>query len=476
VHPEGKNPVREENAKHGTRDWLLANPAPVEAACRAAVIEGYCSATSVRAGDELTLFVSTNPAADWSVEWYRTGYYGGDGGRLVGHEEPRPGVIQPTPPVGPYRARACEWEPSLTIRIPEDWLSGVYLGKLTEHTSGYQSYVIFIVKDDRPCDLIQQCSDLTWQGYNRWPDLYSLYDDGFSDGMYWGPGVGVSFQRPYGKYRQLYDAPLSEGSGEWLLWELPFSYWAEQLGYDISYTSCLDLDSDPATLRRARGFLSIGHDEYYTRAMFDNLTQAVEDGLNVAFLSGNSVLGQVTHVKHPPRTLIRSDAFSLPEADMIRNQPSLAYLPYEAPDANDLIGSRSTYPVMGGADWTCVLPDHWIFAGSGMKHGDSIPGLVGWETHGYLSRKRDLEIVAAGTVSSAKYGPGPYAATVYAAERGNIVFNAATIYWADGLSEPPGYQRAYDYVPRNGPDSRVQVITKNVLDRFVAAPRLGDLA
>ena len=65
---------------------------------------------------------------------------------------------------------------------------------------------------------------------------------------------------------------------------------------------------------------------------------------------------------------------------------------------------------------------------------------------------------------------GPCAATVYGAPGGNVVFNAATICWADGLSEPPGYQRPHGYVPRNGPDARVQAITRNVLDRFVSSP------
>lgn len=217
------NPVRDENAKPGTLGWLLDKPAPVDSETRSVAIEGYCSAASVRAGDELTLSVSTNPAATWSVEWFRTGYYGGAAGRLVGREERLHGRTQPTPEIGPFRIRACDWEPSLTITIPEDWLSGVYLGKLTEHSSGYQSYVVFVVKDDRPCDLIQQCSDLSWQAYNRWPDQCSLYDDGAHNGMYVGPGVGVSFNRPYGKYRQLLDAPLSQGTGEWLLWEFPLT-------------------------------------------------------------------------------------------------------------------------------------------------------------------------------------------------------------------------------------------------------------
>ena len=35
---------------------------------------------------------------------------------------------------------------------------------------GLQSYVIFIVRDDRACDFLFQCSDTTWAAYNRWPD------------------------------------------------------------------------------------------------------------------------------------------------------------------------------------------------------------------------------------------------------------------------------------------------------------------
>jgi hypothetical protein len=34
----------------------------------------------------------------------------------------------------------------------------------------------------------------------------------------------VSFHRPYGKYCQILDAPLSTGSGEWFLWEFPIAF------------------------------------------------------------------------------------------------------------------------------------------------------------------------------------------------------------------------------------------------------------
>jgi hypothetical protein len=250
---------------------------------------------------------------------------------------------------------------------------------------------------------------------------------------------------------------------------------AEQHGYDVSYISTQDLHGRPGTLRRARGFLSVGHDEYYTRDMFSHLSDAVEQGLNVAFFSGNSVYGQVTPVPHPPRSMIRTDTFSAAEPDMERLTPTLAYLPHEAPDAKDLIGSRSTYPCMGAGDWTCVRPDHWVLAGSGMRRGDSVPGLVGWETRGLVGEVRDVEVIAAGTVSS-RWG--------YRAVRGHRVpgrprqrrVQRGHDLLAEALSEPPGYLRPSEYVPRHGPDPRVQAITRNVLGRFTESPRLRDHA
>ena len=69
-------------------------------------------------------------------------------------------------------------------------------------------------------------------------------------------------------------------------------------------------------------------------------------------------------------------------------------LKHERPYANELIGAHSTGPVTGGADWVCLLPDHWVYKGTGMKKGDRIPGLVGWEFHGEPAKIPGLEVVA----------------------------------------------------------------------------------
>ena len=253
--------IRRENQREGTNDWLLRKTRVDPATkYRCPWIEGYCSRTSLRAGDSLEIFVSTNPASDFTLDIYRMGYYSGKGGRHVFRTEGLKGITQPDPPVGRNRLRECNWEPSYQLTIPDDWISGVYVGKLTADREGWQSYVVFIVRDDRAADFLFQCSDTTWQAYNRWPSQFSLYDNG-QETWYWGPGVDISFDRPYGKYCQILDAPLSTGSGEWFLWEYPFAYWLESRGYDIPAVSNLDTHADPANLRRARGFLSVGHDE-----------------------------------------------------------------------------------------------------------------------------------------------------------------------------------------------------------------------
>jgi hypothetical protein len=472
--PPEPDRIRRENAHAGTRAWLLANPRIDPATrFRCPWIEGYCSQTSVRAGASLSFHVSTNPPSRFTLEVYRTGYYGGTGARRVLALGPFPGVVQPDPPVGPKRLRACRWTSCATITVPQSWTSGVYLGVLTAERDGVQSYVVFIVRDERRADFVFQCSDLTWQAYNRWPDRWSMYDDG-EKFWAWGPDADVSFDRPYGKYCQLLDAPLSTGSGEWLLWEFPLAYWMEAQGYDVTYVSALDTHRDADGLARAKGFLSVGHDEYYTMAMFTGLKRQIAAGLDVAFFSGNVCCGLVgvraSDGGEPDRVVSRLDRFGGTHAAEFAYFPEARRLAQSAPSESALVGARTPVPATGSGAWTCAAPEHWLFAGTGMRRGDGIPGLVGWEYHGEPADIPGLEIVATGPTRS-HHGEGVYTATVYPGPRGNFVFNASSCWWSHGVAEPPGYVRPerYQAVPQ-GPDPRAQRITANVLERMRTAP------
>lgn len=464
--------IAQENARAGTSDWLLTqtriDPATVY---RSPWIEGFCSRNSVRAGETLEIKVSTKPASRVTIELFRLGYYGGKGGRHVRTLGPLECQPQPDPDVGPNRVRECRWETTAKLTIPEDWLSGVYVGKLTEAREGLQSYVIFIVRDDRPCDFLFQCSDTTWSAYNRWPSVFSLYDDGTPPhNWYTGPGVAVSWDRPYAKYRQILDAPLSLGSGEFLLWEFPLAFWMEQHGYDVSYISNVDTHADPRGLLRGRAFLSVGHDEYWSLEMFANVKAAVAAGVHAAFFSGNAINGVTpltpSAAGDANRIITRVGMFGRYRRALDRYQGWTQH----GPDAATLMGARTTEPANGGADWTVVKADHWLFAGTGLKNGDAIKGLVGWEHHGEPAAIPGLEVLARGAVFSNKRPQNTeFTATIYPGPKGNLVFNAATIWWGDGLSAPPGYLRptSHGNTPP-GPDARVQRITTNLFKRFLA--------
>ncbi len=464
---ERRNIIAEENAKPGTRDWMLTQPR-IEPAVkyRCPWIEGFASASSVRAGGTIRFFVSTRPASRWTLALYRMGFYGGDGARLVAELGPFEGVEQPEPPVGEKRLRECAWTPGAEWQVPADAVSGVYLGKLTAEADGTQSYVIFIVRDDRRADFIFQCSDHTWQAYNRWPSQFALYDDGKSE-WFWGGGVQVGGNRPYGKYCQILDAPLSTGSGEWFLWEFPFAFWLEQHGHDVTYISNTDTHADAAGLLRARGFLSVGHDEYWSIEMFRNVQAAIAAGVSVGFFSGSAVCGRIL-LDEKRRAFERVGVFG--PAGGTHEFQSMSTLAHERPYANELIGAHSTGPVTGGADWVCTLPENWLYEGTGMRAGEAIAGLVGWEWHGDPAPIPGLEIVATAPTQSAPGQPngGTHTGTIYPGPKNNIVFNAGTCWWADALSAPPGYVRPKVYTEPKGPDARAQRITENVLRRMLA--------
>jgi hypothetical protein len=464
--------IQAENQKPGTKDWLLQNTrVDPKTRYRCPWIEGYASHTSIRAGDKLSIMVSTNPRSPFIVDVFRLGYYGGNGGRHMARLGPFHGKVQPDPPIGAERLRECRWEPVTQVVIPKTWPSGIYLGKLTAEREGLQSYVVFIVRDQRRAEFLFQCSDTTWSAYNRWPSQFALYDNGIKE-WYWGPGVRVSWDRPYGKYCQLLNAPLSQGSGEFLLWEFPLAFWMEKEGYDVTYIGNMDTHADPAGLLRARAFLSVGHDEYWSLDMYHHVQAAIASGIHVAFLSANTCCGVISVAPSstgaPNRVISRIGQYGpIQEAAVKGGFPELLALKHNGPNEASIIGARSTFPVTGGADWICASDKHWLFAGTGMKNGDGVKGLVGWEWHGDPAAIPGLEIIAKGRITS-RGMPGTYTATLYPGPKDNLVFNGATIWWSDGLSAPPGYLHPSGNGARpQGPDHRVQQITKNLFKRFL---------
>lgn len=465
--------IADENRKPGALDWQLTRVRlDKQGGFRSPWIEGYCSHQSVEAGDTLHIMVSTTPPRRFQIEIFRTGYYGGRGARLLTTLGPFAGKSQPVPPVGPRRLRECQWEPATALTIPADWPSGVYLGRLTtlpekDSDPYWQSFIVFIVRDRRPADILFQCSDNTWQAYNRWPDSYSVYTDPKGNQ---GPWSDVSFDRPYAKYAQIYENPQSIGSGEWLCFEFPLAYWLEQHGYDVTYCSNSDMITPDHGLK-CKSFLSVGHDEYWDIRQYHSVKAMRDAGVNLFFLSGNAVCW-VSPLKpsttgRPARIMFRGGPYGGDYQWAVQREKQHGPFPERGPDEGYLIGARNVEPVNGGGDWVVVKPEHWLFEGTGLKKGDRIPGLVGWEYHGDPPADLPgLEVLAEGTAWVGGNRPQHWTATIYPGPKNNFVFNASTIFWSQGMSAPPGHMLPWSHWSRpHGPDSRVQRIMQNALAR-----------
>lgn len=281
-----------ENALPGTTSWQI----PMKNISYTD-IQAYASATSVLAGQPLTFYVSTKTQGmPYAISIYRIGWYGGTGGRLMKTIRNLAGMAQGYYDVGPQKLFACatceiskasglveaNWHPSYTLTLPTDWISGVYLARFTD-ANNMQTYVPFNVKDESSSAYVVVTADTTAAAYNNWGGN-SLYDYNSQETTTQGRASKVSLDRPY------VDAA---GSGYVLQFEADTIHWMERQGYDVSYLSDVDIHENPAQLLRHRVYISVGHDEYWTKEMRDGVEAARNHGVSLAFLEADAVYWQM---------------------------------------------------------------------------------------------------------------------------------------------------------------------------------------
>lgn len=310
------------------------------------------------------------------------------------------------------------------------------------------------------------------------------------------PGITYTL-KVEGRYLRVYDGFTTWESG-WRNWERFFVAWAERSGYSLEYAVNTDLEFCPEILKNYRLVLSVGHDEYWSAPMRDQLEQFVEGGGNVAFFSGNNLWWQVRS-EDRGRALVCWKDF--------RQDP------YYASGRYDLLTTLWCHHLIGRPEnrltgvsfarggyhnffdqyrdspghYTVHQSDHWVFEGTGLKTGDSLGAmdrLVGYECDGCDFRWASGQPVPTGLdgtpenftilatapaalshaddsirlTSKALYGEEtsreisqPGAATMGLYSRGGIVFTTGCTEWAKGL---------------RGRDKTVECITRNLLDRL----------
>ena len=445
------NLITTENARPGTDRWRLRS-APSDS------IAGYASATSVAAGETIRFYVSTTDP-DLELEIFRTGWYGGLGGRRMTPVIPLEVEAQPVPAPDANGMIRCQWHETHAMTIPDDWLSGVYLAKLTGRPSGNQNYIIFTVRDDRAADLLFQNSVSTWQAYNNWGGK-SLYPHNST-----GPQAKkVSFDRPYS---------TEDGAGDYLFrWEYNMTRFLEREGYDVTYATSIDTHTNPATLLRAKVFLSVGHDEYWTWEMRANVEAARDRGIDLAFFSANVCYWQA-RLEDGNRTLVSYKESAL-SADPLANDGNplndtrittkWRNVPVQRPE-EALIGVMYVESPVDG-DITVDNASHWVFAGTGLQNGDRIKGVLGYEVdaiHGVQSPPNLVRLAHSFFVTLDGKSSGYSDMSIYTAASGALVFATGSIQWSWGLDDFGPSVRG----DRTSPAA--QQVTRNVLNRMIGA-------
>jgi len=288
------NPIVIENQQPGTGNWEIEWGSAGDDIGHQ--VKGYASATSVNKGESVNLHISVKPAGAYSIDVYRMGWYQGNGGRLMQHIGPLNGSPQATCPTNATTGLIeCAWPVSYTLNTQTSWTSGVYLLVLT-NAQNLKNYVTFVVRDDaRSAALLFQQPVTTYQAYNDYPYNESTGKSLYAFNSYGANTVGgskgavkVSFDRPY------------NGDGDANVWghnvlgvEYSFIRWLEKSGYDVSYSTDIDTHLNPGRLLNYRGIVVPGHDEYWTKEIFEAFGAARDGGVNLGFFSANISYTQI---------------------------------------------------------------------------------------------------------------------------------------------------------------------------------------
>jgi hypothetical protein len=434
----------------------------------AAPIEGYASAASVAANEALDFHVRSDEShRDFAMQIYRRGLTD----QLVAERAGKAAVIAAQNDAA-LAVNGCQWPIAEDCRvlIPPEWRSGYYVAKLSSGNAA--AWIPFVVRAPSPAatsKILVKLSDTTTQAYNGWGGR-SFYSTPFSP--------RISFDRPY------------DDLGLYEKYQLPWIQWAEKNSFALDFCSSLDLHADPNLLRGYQLLASLGHDEYWSLEMRDQVEAFIASGGNVCFFSANTCFWQVRFDLSAGRRIMicykEAEAGHSPDPD--RSDLHRVTTQWSKPPVNRPENSMTGVSYRNGAGWwndpidparrfrgyAVVRSKHWVFDGTGLSDGDTFgkgqtvdDTILGYETDAAIAvagsspplpsgsdgTPKNLVFVATADLRDwASGGQGGYA-TMGIYQRNGMVFTGGTVNWVGGLS-------------LNGDETPVDRITRNLLERL----------
>jgi hypothetical protein len=468
--------IVQENALPGNTDWGVNFDFKDERIC------GFATKMSVNKGEMVDFKINVPSGTfhgeiypggvDYNLKIYRIGYYNGAGARLITDMGNFTGIIQEAPiqDMATGHIDCSNWDVSVSWQVPSDAVSGLYIAKLQRFdyqgpiTGVGANHIVFIVRNDvapgevvNPAtnsgsDILLQFPDATWQAYNTYGGN-SLYNGTTSRPPY-GQAAKVSYNRPF--FINAAGFSTSTKISDWYMnCEYPMIRWLERNGYDVTYTTNVDAASRPEQLLYHKIFISLGHDEYWSKEQRDNVTAARNAGVHLAFFSGNEVYWK-TRWEDNYRTLVCYKEgiveSGMPERECGNCDPTniwtglwrIGSASYGgAPDnltgnpENELTGQISWYETTQALEVPAYYKNLRFWRNtsvSSLSTGQTAtlaPGLLGyewdWEQHPDSYPRGRIRMSS--TTASGK----THKLSLYRHSSGALVFGAGTVQWSWGL-------------------------------------------
>ena len=441
----------------------------------------------------------------------------------------------------------CDWQAIATWQVPDDARPGPYLVEVVHEVDqtviGHHLFFIRNAGGDRtsPGSLVLVAATSTWAAYNDWGGANHYF--GLKAGTPRGRSPILSTRRPWARgqiwlpegaprivnaHRSAKPEPARYecvewaylngfskyyASAGWATYERPFFLWAEKNGYLLDIITQDELHSDPSALEGYPCAVFVGHDEYWTREMRENVETYVRRGGRAARFAGNFLWQIRLEERNSRQVAYKYDART---HDPLAGTPNecLMTSAWEDPLVNypgartfGVNSLRGIYAAFGGMarraprGFTVFRPEHWAFETTGLGYADMFgdeASIFGFEMDGldYTFKNglpeptgtdgapEGLEIIAMGWATLAETGRPEDAYSLMLGDadarfreallgdgsneslaihsRGSgmvvsfqmgagEVFTAATCEWVNGLIQKDFY---------------TETITRNVLDRF----------
>ncbi len=321
-------------------------------------------------------------------------------------------------------SKGCGWPVALELNVDPTWRSGYYevVMEIQVGEKVRRDRAFFVVRPSSGARIVVALATNTWHAYNDFGGM-NLYTGGTHVAMQRPMSAGY-LDKPPGKgrrvtgtgapdpqnaahvgYVQLNHLSSYAGSAGWPDWEMPFIEWAECEGFEMGVCTNADLETHPEVLDGASLYLSIGHDEYWSRGMRDTVEAFIARGGNAAFFSGNTSLWQVRiegddhdvivgykgFFKNDPLTKTdRESEVTTFWSDVVVGRPENHMTGVSFTRGGYHRIGRNVTAGLGG--YTVHRAGHWMLDGTGLGYGDVLGAqatVVGYECDGCVFTYRD---------------------------------------------------------------------------------------